>query len=83
MDAVPDIFKHIQDTDWKIDVIVHTRARLVMKPEPLVTMRIKLADGEVIGFEAGPKQIVELSAQLDQALKCLKGKEARKYKKYL
>ena len=79
-----DHFDHISTISWRFEAIIQTRANLSKAAEPVITMNLKIQnDSKNIEFEAEPGLIESLTDELEQALKLMKGKEARRLQKYL
>ena len=79
-----DHFGHISSMSWRLEAIVQTRANLSKAAEPVIMINLKMQRAsENIVFEAEPGLIESLNDELEQALKGMKGKEARRLQKYL
>ena len=79
-----DHFDHVDSMTWRLEAVLQTRANLVMKAEPIVTINMKMkGTANDIFFEADPRLIDSFTQELEKALKVMKGKEARRLQKYL
>ena len=78
-----DYFDHISTMSWRLEAIVQTRSNLLKAAEPVITINLKMQRAsENIVFEAEPRLIELFTDELEQALKAMKGKEARRLQKY-
>ena len=79
-----DHFDHVDSMTWRLEAVLQTRANLVMKADPIVTINMKMkgADNDIV-FETDPRLIDSFTEELEKALKVMKGKEARRLQKYL
>jgi hypothetical protein len=78
-----DYFQHWRGLDWRLDVVVQTRAKLANKLEPLICMNLTLSDGMTSSFDTDPNTLVNITESLEQALKLAKGAQARKLQRHL
>jgi hypothetical protein len=78
-----DYFQHWRGLDWRLDVVVQTRAKLANKLEPLICMNLTLSDGMTSTFDTDPNTLVNITESLEQALKLAKGAQARKLQRHL
>ena len=83
LEEIEDPFQHIKTLDWRLEAVIQTRAELVKQPEPQILIKMRLTDNEEVLFEADPKMIQDVTCELEQACKLMKGKDARKLQKYL
>ena len=79
-----DHFDHVDSMTWRLEAVLQTRANLVMKADPIVTINMKMkGTANDIVFEADPRLVDSFTEELEKALKVMKGKEARRLQKYL
>ena len=84
LEGKTDYFDHITSLTWRMEAILQTRASLVKKAEPIVTVNLKLKDTlDDLVFEADPRLIDSFTEELEQALKFMKGKEVKRLQKHL
>ena len=84
LERKPDHFDHVVSMTWRLEAVLQTRAKLVMKADPIVTINLKMkGTANDVVFEADPRLIDSFTEELEKALKVMKGKEARRLQKYL
>ena len=76
-----DYFDHVTRMSWRLEAILQTRANLVKKAEPIVTIELEMESENLLVFETQPEIIELLTEELDKSLKLMKGKDARRLQK--
>ena len=76
-----DYFDHVTRMSWRLEAILQTRANLVKKAEPIVTIKLEMESENLLVFETQPEIIELLTEELDKSLKLMKGKDARRLQK--
>lgn len=82
LDAIPDYFDHFTSIHWSLEAIIETRAKLIMKPKALVNIEMKFKD-ESMQFQVEPQLLKDLTKSLENALKLMKGQEAKKFQRQM
>ena len=76
-----DYFDHVTRMSWRLEAILQTRANLVKKAEPIVTIELEMESENLLVFETQPEIIELLTEEMDKSLKLMKGKDARRLQK--
>ena len=82
LDATPDYFDHFTSIHWSLEATIETRAKLNMKPKALVNIEMKFKD-ESMQFQVEPQLLKDLTKSLENALKLMKGQEAKKFQRQM
>lgn len=82
LDLKEDYFDGILKVSWTLDALIQTRANLVKKSEPVLTVTLQTKHEGDIQFEANPNLIRQLTSDLEKSLQTMKGPDARKLQRY-